>query len=78
MEKAVRTRVRCAWAKFKDLSPILTIIKNTEKGQLFCHLGYLLPVYGYTKISLKIASLHMQKNNRLPIICGKKIKIRMS
>ena len=24
VEKATRTRVRCAWAKFKELSPIMT------------------------------------------------------
>ena len=34
MEEAARARVRCAWAKFKELSPILT-----ARGALYCIKG---------------------------------------
>ena len=33
VEEAARARVRCAWAKFKELSPILTVPGASYKRQ---------------------------------------------
>ena len=40
VDKAARARVRCAWAKFKELSPILTArgASHRMKGKVFWSL----------------------------------------
>ena len=36
-EGASRARVRCAWTKFRELSPILTQEEPVQLGCLVCH-----------------------------------------
>ena len=48
MEEAARARVRCAWAKFKELSPTLTAqgAYNHIKGKIYMACGQSVLTYG--------------------------------
>ena len=47
-DKAARARVRCAWAKFKELSPITTALSASHhmKGKIFRACVHSVLTYG--------------------------------
>ena len=48
VEKVVRARVRCAWAKFKELSPILIVrgVSYRIKGKIYKACDQSVLTYG--------------------------------
>ena len=60
MDEAARARVRCAWAKFKDLSPILTArgASYHEKGKIFRVCVQSVLTYGTETWAMKAENLY--------------------
>ena len=58
MEEAARARVRCAWAKFKELSPILTArgASYRIKGKLYKACVQSALTYGTETWAMKKAN----------------------
>ena len=59
MEEAARARVRCAWAKFKELSPILTArgASYRIKGEIYKACVQSVLTYGTETWAMKAANL---------------------
>ena len=59
MEEADRARVRCAWAKFKELSPILTARGPSYhiKGKIFRACVQSVLTYGTETWAMKAENL---------------------
>ena len=65
MEEAARVRVRCAWAKFKELSPILTVrgASYRIKGKIYKACVQSVLTYGTETWAMKKANLqNLEKN----------------
>ena len=62
MDEAARARVRCAWAKFKELSPILMArgASHRMKGKIFraCVQSVLTYRYGTETWAMKAEKMH--------------------
>ena len=60
VEEAARARVRCAWAKFKELSPILTAQSASYriKGKIYKACVQSVLTYGTETWAMKKANLH--------------------
>ena len=58
--EAARARVRCAWAKFKELSPILTALGASYhmKGKMFRACVQSVLIYGTETWAMKAENLH--------------------
>ena len=59
MEEAARASVRCAWAKFKELSPILTVrgASYRIKGKIYRACAQSVLTYGTETWAMKKANL---------------------
>ena len=60
MDEAARARVRCAWAKFKELSPILTArgASHRTKGKILRACVQSVLTYGTETWTMKAENLH--------------------
>ena len=81
VEEAARARVRCAWAKFKELSPILTAwgASYRIKGKIYMACVQSALTYGTETWAMKKASLHsLERTKRMMVIwmCGVSLKDR--
>ena len=59
VEEAARARVRCAWAKFKELTPILTACGAlySIKGKIYRACGQRVLTYGSETWAMKAENL---------------------
>ena len=81
VEEAARARVRCAWAKFKELSPILTArgASNHIKGKIYKACVQSVLTYGTETWVMKIANLQsLERMERMMMrwMCGVSLKDR--
>ena len=84
VDEAARARVRCAWAKFKELSPILTArgasyYSYRMKGKIFRPCVQSLLTYGTETWAMKAENLHsLERAERMMVrwICGMSRKDR--
>ena len=81
MEEAARARVRCAWAKFKELSPILTArgASYQIKGKIYKACVQSVLTYGTETWAMKIANLQsLERTERMKVrwMCGVSLKDR--
>ena len=72
--EVARARVRCAWAKFKELSPILTAqgASYHMKGKIFKACVQSVLTYGTETWAMKAENLHMM----MRWMCGMSLKDR--
>ena len=81
MEEAARARVRCAWAKFKELSPIL-IARGASyriKGKIYKAFVQNALTYGTETWTMKKANLHsLERTERMMVrwMCRVSLKDR--
>ena len=69
-EEAARVRVRCAWAKFKELSPIRTArgASNRIKGKIYRACVQSVLTYGTETWAMKIANLlNLERTERMMV-----------
>ena len=89
IEEAARVRVRCFWAKFKDLSPILTTGGASyihKKGNIYRACVQSVNIYGAETWAMKAENLHnleRAEHRKVGImmvrwICGVSLKDRRS
>ena len=66
VEAARASRVRCAWAKFKELSPILTVrgASYRVKGRIYSACVQSVLIYGTETWAMKADDLHMFGKDR--------------
>ena len=81
VEEAARARVRCAWAKFKELSPILTArgASYPIKGKRFKACVQSVLTYGTETWAIKVANLQsLERTERMMVrwMCGVSLKDR--
>ena len=81
MEEAARARVRCAWAKFKELSPILTArgASYRIKGKIYKACVQSALTYGTETWAMKRANLQsLERTERMMVrwMCGVSLKDR--
>ena len=81
MEEAARARVRCAWAKFKELSPILTArgASYRIKGKIYKVCVQSALTYGTETRAMKEANLQsLERMKRMMVkwMCGVSLKDR--
>ena len=81
VEEAARARVRCAWAKFKELSPILTARSASYhiKGKIYKACVQSVLTYGTETWAMKIANLQsLERTERMMVrwMCGVSLKDR--
>ena len=81
VEEAARARVRCAWAKFKELSPILTArgASYRIKGKIYKACVQSALTYGTETWAMKKASLQsLERTERMMVrwMCGVSLKDR--
>ena len=81
MEEVARARVRCAWAKFKEFSPILTArgASYRIKGKIYNDCIQTVLTYGTETWATKKANLHsLQRMERIMVrwMCGVSLKDR--
>ena len=81
MEEAARARVRCAWAKFKELSPILTArgASYLIKGKIYRACVQSVLTYGTETWAMKVANLQsLERMERMMVrwMCGVTLKDR--
>ena len=81
IEEAARARVRCAWAKFKELSPILTARGASYhiKGKIYKACVQSVLTYGTETWAMKIANLQsLERTERMMVrwMCGVSLKDR--
>ena len=79
LEEAARARVRCAWAKFKELSPILTALGASYriKGKIYKACVQIVLTYGTW--AMKKANLHSLERTEWMMVrwmCGVSLKDR--
>ena len=80
-DEAVRARVRCAWAKFKELSPILTARGASYhiKGKIFRACVRSVLIYGTETWAMKAENLQsLGRAERMMVrwMCGVSLKDR--
>ena len=81
VDEAARARVRCARAKFKELSPILTACGASYhmKGKIFRVCVQSVLTYGTETWAMKAENLHSQERAEHMIVrwmCGVSLKDR--
>ena len=81
VEEAARARVRCAWAKFKEISPILTARSASYhmKGKIYKACVQSVLTYGTETWAMKIANLQsLERTERMMMrwMCGVSLKDR--
>ena len=81
MEEAARARVRCAWAKFKELSPILTAQGASYgiKGKIYKACVQSVLTYGIETWAMKKANLQSLERTEWMMVrwmCGVSLKDR--
>ena len=81
VEGAARARVRCAWAKFKELSPILTAWDASYriKGKIYKASVQSVLTYGTETWAMKEANLQsLERRERMMVrwMCGVSLKDR--
>ena len=81
VEEAARARVRCAWAKFKELSPILTAwgASYRMKGKIYKACVQSALTYGTETWAMKKANLQsLERTERMMVrwMCGVSLKDR--
>ena len=81
VEEAARARVRCAWAKFKELSPILTALGASYriKGKIYRACVQSVLTYGTETWAMKDANLQsLERTERMIVrwMCGVSLKDR--
>ena len=81
MEEAARARVRCAWAKFRELYPILTVrgASYRIKGKIYKACVQCVLTYGTETWAMKEANLQsMERTERMMVrwMCGVSLKDR--
>ena len=66
VDEAARARVRCAWAKFKELSPILTArgASHRMKGKILRACVQSVLIYGTETWAMKADNLHRPGESR--------------
>ena len=79
--EAARARVRCAWAKFKELSPILTVrgASYRIKGRIYSACVQSVLIYGTETWALKADDLRsLERTERMMVrwMCGVSLKDR--
>ena len=79
--EAARARVRCAWAKFKELSPILTARGASYhiKGKIYKACVQSVLKYGTETWAMKIANLQsLERTEQMMVkwMCGVSLKDR--
>jgi hypothetical protein len=82
-EEASRTRVRCAWSKFNELSSILTVrgASRRLKGKIYRACVQSVLIYGSETWPMKIADLNrLERTERMMVrwMCGVSLKDRHS
>jgi len=82
-EEASRTRVRCAWAKFKELAPVLTSrgASLKVKGKVYNACVQRVLVYGSETWPVKIEDMQrLERTERMMVrwMCGVSLKDRIS
>ena len=68
--EAARARVRCAWAKFKELSPILTVCGASYriKGRIYSACVQSVLIYGTETWAMKAADLRsLERTERMMV-----------
>jgi hypothetical protein len=83
VEDAVRHRVKCAWGKFRELSPFLTLrgMSLKLKGKLYSACVQSVLVYGSETWALKVGDVQrMMSTERMMVrwMCGVSLKDRRS
>ena len=78
---AVRMRVKCAWGKFRELSPILTVrgMSLKMKGKIYGACVQSVMVYGSETWDLKVSdSQLLERTERMMArwMCGVTLKHR--
>ena len=81
VDEAARARVRCAWAKFKELSPILTArgASHRMKGKIFSACVQSVLIYGTETWAMKAENLRsLERTERMMVrwVCGVSLKDR--
>ena len=79
--EAARARVRCAWAKFKELSPILTVrgASYRIKGRIYSACVQSVLIYGTETWAMKADDLRsLERTERMMVrwMCGVSLKDR--
>jgi len=82
-EEASRARVRCAWAKFRELAPILTSrgASLKVKGQIYKTSVQRVLIYGSETWPMKIEDmLHLERTEHMMVrwMCSVSLKNRIS
>jgi hypothetical protein len=82
-EEASRVRVRCAWAKFRELAPILTSrgASLKVKGKVYRACVQRVLVYGSETWPMKVDDMHrLERTERMMVrwMCGVSLKNRVS
>ena len=78
VEEAARARVRCAWAKFHELSPILTASYHI-KEKIYRACVQSVMTYGTETWAMKVANLQsLERWERMMVrwMCGVLLKVR--
>ena len=80
VEEAARARVRCAWVKFKELSPILTArgASYRIKRKIYKACVQSVLKYGTETWAMKKANLQSLERTRMMVrwMCGVSLKDR--
>ena len=81
--EASRARVRCAWAKFKELAPILTSrgASLKVKGRIYKACMQRVLVYGSETWLVKVEDIQrLERTKRMMVrwMCGVSLKNRIS
>ena len=76
---AVRTRVRCAWGKFRELAPILTLrgMSLKMKGKIYMACVQSVMVYGSETWTMKVDDMQrLERTERMMVrwMCGVTLK----
>ena len=79
--EVARARVRCAWAKFKELSPILTVrgASYRIKGRIYSACVQSVLIYGTETWAMKADDLRsLERTERMMVrwMCGVSLKDR--
>jgi hypothetical protein len=79
---AVRVRVKCAWGKFRELSPILTVrgMSLKMKGKIYVACVQCVMVYGSETWALKVCDMQqLERTERMMVrwMCGVTLKHRL-
>jgi hypothetical protein len=80
-EDATRTRVKCAWGKFRELTPILTLrgMSLKMKGKIYRACVQSVMVYGSETWAVKVSDMQqLERTERMMVrwMCGVSLKDR--